>query len=235
MKIAISAILAAFLFAGCGGSSNFTLNQNYENVDFSGKVLLIAPIANDAVKVLNKDDVADDFPQDKREPEVILSNMVYKSATEYADRYLMSVKIYKEALDSSIFLSQYDKSKYFRLSEPLDNHELLPYYYVPKKEVLNSSNIKPDMILVINRLKFGRGAHTFVNAANPGGGSSSPALIAEYDYILYDYNKNEVVAVGGSKADSPFLFAMTRSNWDGIIKQITPEFFMEMPFHVSSK
>ncbi|MGE5430327.1 MAG: hypothetical protein ACM3QX_04585 [Syntrophomonadaceae bacterium] len=235
MRIATAAVLTAFLFAGCGGSSNFTLNQNYENKDFSDKVLLIAPIANDAVKVVIKEDVIRDFPKDKREPEAIIKDMVYNSITKYAGEHLTGVKIYKAALDSSLFLSQYDKSRYFRLSEPLDNHELLPFNYVPRKEVLNSSNIKPNLILVINRLQFGRAIHTFSTGANPVQSFITSGLTGEYEFILFDYDKNEIVAVGGSTADFSSTYTMARTKWDGIIMEIVPEIFSNMTFFMSNQ
>lgn len=235
MRIATAAVLAAFLFAGCGGSSNFTLNQNYEHEDFSDKVLLIAPISNDAVKVLIKDEVTRDFPKDKREPEIILKNMVYESIMKYAGEHLTGVKIYKAALDSSLFHSQYEKTKYFRLSEPLDNHELLPFNYVPKKEVLSSSNIKPNMILVVNRLQFGRDANTFSTGANPVKSFKTSALTAEYEYILYDYDKNEIVAVGGSTVDASTSYTWRHSKWEGAAENIAGEFFSNMTFLMSNQ
>lgn len=231
MKIFTAAVLASLIFAGCGGGSKFVLNQNYENADFTDKVLLIAPISKDAIKIVNKDDVKDDFPNDKREPEVIIEELAYKSIMDYAGANLTGVKIYKTALDSSIFLSQYDKLKYFRLYEPLNNNEVLPFFYIPQKEVLFSRNIKPDLILVMNRLKIERKKRSLLSIFKRA--KDSETLNAEFEYILYDYNKKEVVAIGEATIDAPFSLNVTLATWDEITKKIAPEFFREMPFRIS--
>ncbi|MGE5353516.1 MAG: hypothetical protein ACM3Q2_12180 [Syntrophothermus sp.] len=233
MRILTAAVVASLIFAGCGGSSKFVLNQNYENTDFTGKVLLIAPISKDAIKVVNKEDVKDNFPKDKREPEEIIQDMVYKNIMDYAGMNLTGVKIYNSALDSSIFLSQYDKSKYLRLYEPLNNNEVLPFFYIPKKEVLYSHKIRPDLILVMNRLKFERKQRSILSILKRA--KDSETLNAEFEYILYNYNKNEVVAIGEATADSPFSLNITWSTWDEITRKIAPEFFKKMPFQISKR
>jgi hypothetical protein len=74
-KIVFILLFSALFISGCGQSS-IIVNQKYSGKDLTSKTIFIMPISEEAVKINNRDDVADDFEKDKREPELVIKDTV---------------------------------------------------------------------------------------------------------------------------------------------------------------
>ncbi|MGE5797316.1 MAG: hypothetical protein ACM339_02990 [Ignavibacteria bacterium] len=248
MKILSTLIISAsfFIVTGCGGSS-IIVNEKYKDQDYSNRSILIMPFPEEVVTVHNKDDVYDDFEEDRREPEAVIKDFLFKSINENAGISLKGIKIYEKEVDSNLPIFRKDTLKYFSISKRIGEDSILYKFYVPIREVLNSSSEKPEIVLVINKLTFGRNyqqnAPMYVpgnTVTTPGGsfttpghftgGGSSEFLGASVEFIIYDYNEGDVITAGKADVQVNFMFAMTRSTWSACFEDIADGIFKDSPF-----
>lgn len=249
MKVYVISAFAAILFIGCSASTTL-INPKYKNKSYSKKQILVMPFSNDVISVMNKDDVADDFEEDKRDPETVIKDKVVEGLTENIDRYVWGIDLYRREIDPYLYQSQLDSTKYFMLQKRLGGKNILYKFYVPKKEVLESYNIKPDVILVINNITFARNqtigvplyvpgntvstpGGSFTTAGHMSGGGKTEFLGAAADFIIYDYNEDDFINCGSAVVQSNFVFAMTTSTWEDAFFQITTEIFKDTPFKLT--
>lgn len=247
MKLAVACIFTALLFIGCLPSSTIIMNEKYKNQNLSDRSMLIMPFSEESITIMNKDDVADDFEGDRREPEEVIKDIVYKTLLENSKFSLTGIKIYDKEVKFNCFLFQKDSARYFSIKKSFDNDSITYKFYVPKKEFLTANNINADIVLVINKLTFGRNltynAPVFMpgnTISTPGGsfttpghmvgGGSSEFLAANFDFIIYDYSKNDVITYGSTGVSTNFIFAMTKSTWETTFYRIDRELFKKTPF-----
>lgn len=235
----------AFLI-GCGNSS-VLVNPSYHGKDLSNKTLLIMPIADYIVNVQNKDDVSDDFEEDKREPELIVKELVAKVINNNAQKFLSGINLLKADFDTNMFLSQRDTSVYFSVYKKIGEDSTLYRFFVPRNEALKSKGVSPDIVVVINKLSFGRnitsGGSYYVpghTVTTPGGTFTTPGhfatnastefLGANLEFIIYDYLENDVIVYGKTSVKTDVFFAMTKSTWTSTFDKIASELFNRKPF-----
>lgn len=222
MKEFILALFTGLFLIGCGSTTVIT-NPKYENKDLSAKNIFVMPFSEDIINVLNKDDVADDFENDKREPEVVLRDKMYKSIINNLENYLTGIKLYKRHADTLKYLSQKDSTNYFLLEKRIDKDSLCKCS-VPKKEVLVKYDIKPDFVLVLNKISFSR------NVERDMTGYSIESLNAIVNFIIYDYGNREILTYGNFNISKYFIYTLTKSTWENVFYNIAKEIFYRKPF-----
>jgi hypothetical protein len=225
------------LIAGCKTVSLVSVNPEFKTAQ--GRSLLLMPVPSSAIYISNKDDVADDFSEDKRDPELVLRDSLYLGMISNAEESVVpGVSI--EWMDSTEFSSLRDTSNYLFLHVKGDQGNITATYFVPRKKWLIAHGAQPDLVLSIKKISFSRnqeysaghftpgvtvstphGSFTTGGAYVSGGGTLS--LGAQFEFMIYDYKNNMWVAYGISEASSYFLFAMTRGDWDAIFHSIVRE------------
>lgn len=225
MKILTIITLAVFILIGCSpSSSTFFVNPNYHKKDFSDKNIVIFPLANDAVKITNSDDVLDDFPDDTREPEKIISTKLYDVMISEAKGFMRGINFKEFEFPKELSFLQRDTSKYFSIEKRIPDDGPNYRFYAPNKEYLLSLNFTPDIILVLNRVSFTRTSTKY-----PTGGSMDN-LKAYVEYIYYDYAQKEIVKCGSSDAEISFGITMNTDTWINIFKKITAQIIPDFTF-----
>jgi len=245
MRTIFAAVFASLLFIGCSGTTA-VMNRDLQDKDFSNKKILIIPFPEDIIDIDNKDDVLDDFEDDKREPEVVIRDRLYKALKRNSGIYLSGIKLYPGKTDSISSLTMMDTANCFIVDKGLSTDSILYKFYIPKKEVFNS-NKRPDVVLVLNRIYFSRNFNNSVMMYTPGttvntpggsfttgghmtGGGTSEFLGANVEFIVYDYDNDEFISYGNAVIESHFMFAMTKSTWEDAFYQIAREIFKKTPF-----
>lgn len=246
MKIVLSVIVLGLTFIGCTGSRIIT-NSKFEGKDFTSKSIFIVPFSEEIINVVNKDDVVDDFAIDKRSPNLIIKDSVYKYICNNVKRSLRGIVLYRAKDTLNICLSQKDTSKYFSVMKKFGHDTNEYFFYVPKREILIAANVNADIVLVMNEISFERNSRNYAGHFIPGatvstpggsfttpgsflGGGSSEFLGANYSFIIYDYNEDDVISYGNSSVATSFIFAMTKSTWDTTFDRISDEIFYKTPF-----
>ena len=62
-------------------------------------------------------------------------------------------------------------------------------------------------------------------------GGSTEYLRAGIEFIVYDYNGDEVVSYGSTSVGIGIFFAMSKSTWDLCFESIADEIFKNTPFN----
>jgi hypothetical protein len=219
------------------------VNPNFKNAQ--GRSLLLMPVPASEIFISNKDDVEDDFREDKRRPELVLRDSLYLGMISNAeDNVRPGVTV--EWMDSTEFISLRNPSNNVFLQFSEDEIDTAHTYFVPKKEWLIAHGQTPDLILSITKINFGRNQNFMPGTYMPGhtvstphgsftvgggfiGGGSTSSLDAEFEFIIFDYQNNTWVSHGKGVASSHFLFAMTRSDWDNVFRSIVSWAVFECP------
>lgn len=240
-------VFAILLLTGCA-APEVVQNTNYKDKDLSKRDLTILPIPDDGITVLNKDDVEDDFDDDKRKPESILQDEVYKTILKASLKSLKRVHVIDTQFPASLFPSRKDTSQFFQVIARVRKDTTVDTFYVPRKAMLESHHITPDIALCINTIEFGRnltepGPARFVpgnTVSTPYGsfqepghfenGRSSEYLGSNFFYVIWDYKENQAITYGLGKHSSMLMLGMTNSTWKDNFKYIGVEIFKNSPF-----
>ena len=246
------ALLLPFL-TGC----SITLNESnhYTTEDVAGrKVLILAP-ALDSIVVNNRDDIEDDFNGDKRDPRLVLRNAFCKSLVKNLKQKVEQPGKTIFESDSLIELSLRDTTNLFAKQLLLRNEQRMINFYLPKKEWLIAQGKKPDIVVVITNLVYGRDLsysggmghfmpgttvstpHGSFNTGGMyvGGGGSIPYLGGMYTFIIYDYNKDKWISFGQpTVSHTIFLWGLTRGGWENTFEEAADKLLEKSPWEKRS-
>ena len=152
-------ILIAFLvvFAGC--SPSLITCNNYDVSDAENRhVLILAPMDN-SVYIQNASDVLDDFPNDKREPSVVIRSQICQMI-DWVIRHAKKANgndIFSS--DSLIAISTLDMDNTFIREARIGEDTALTTFYLPTKEWIIKKGINPDIVALLNSVSYSRGQH----------------------------------------------------------------------------
>ncbi len=244
MKYINICLISFVMISGCS-SSRILNNPNYDGQDFSNKTLLILPINENDVIISNPDDVMDDFEDDDRDPETILTEKVNKSIYRNSIAYLKGIKIFDNSRVQELDSVKLSSNNCTTITKTINKDSIR--YSVPKQEVLNSMGIKIDYVLIIDKIDFGRNGNMGATIFVPGvvvptpsgsiqtggtfaGDGATEYLANNFSFIIYDYNKQDIVICGKSGVNTRFVFSMSKSVWQNNIANIAGSIFKYSPF-----
>lgn len=250
MKKKYSILLLALIFAGCASQGPTIIrNPEYQKVSFPEKTFTILPIKENVINILNKDDVVDDFPMDKRVPALVIRDSLFHVINLAGDKLIENVKFNKLKNAGLKVTSQDDSLNYIDIEKRIGKDSILYRFSIPNKSFLTKNNINTDFGLILTNLVFSRnnksgGVSTTVpgtTISTPGGSfttpghtvssGSAPYLSLQYEFIVYDYSSNKIVTYGTSATSETIIFALTRSNWDSVFKNMIAKIIANTPFY----
>jgi hypothetical protein len=136
-------------------------------------------------------------------------------------------------------------SNYSTITENLDIDESYTFL-IPKEEYLRSLNVKPDIILVINKIETGDSSmfmsygNNIVNftsgaiTAGIGTGSSTPYLGVSLEFILWDYMNNDPIKYGNIFVKTDQSYYDENEIWNATYQNVTKEIVSRTPFELKS-
>ena len=242
--------LCLLSLAGCQSGQAVVRNEKYQGAELSSRKILIVPLCLDAITVRNKDDIEDDFEDDKRRPEVIVQDSMYRKMVYHASRYLLAGKVSRLELPFDLYQNQSNPED-FRLIElriPNLDKDTLHSFYFPKQERFTKESL--DVVITLNNILIGRNvdrsfsAPTYVSGApirTPGGTFSGPGfwmgggggseyLGAVVQFIVWDYQADEPISYGIVEVKESILFSLTQNGWNNLFKGIIGSLFETTPF-----
>jgi len=222
-------LIAAFLMMGCVPITVMK-SKDYIGKDYSSSSLYMLPLDKDMVEVTNIDDVKDDFGEESEADELI-ANKLNETFAVHANnleniRYVVTDKVVK----SSSILS--DDNKSFSYSYTFGTEEkVVLNFRIPKKETLLENSIESDFVFVINNVKYDTSSGSSGTwTGNSYAGGSFPSMICQYNYILWDYQKNAVVACGNTEQRNSFFYKTAKGTWEQNFRLVANKIFKGTPF-----
>ena len=247
MKRFLSLAFILLLLVGCSSMSHYKVV--YPNQpDVQGRHLLFLPVSEDFIRIENKDDVEDDFSEDKREPELVLRDSLYTTIIKTAPKLLKKSIVVEKMNPTEIFTLQ-TKSNLFSFKYKVSEADTAHTFFIPNKDWLIAHGKVPDIIALITDISFGRNSSSSNSpghissgstVSTPGGsfnvgggvmtgGGSLPSLDARFGFIIYDYKKDTCIVYGSSVAGSKIAFGMTISNWNSTFREVAEKMFSKTP------
>ena len=251
MRLFFLFILLSALVIGCSTSSNTTLvNEKYTAKQNTPKELVILPIQYDSLRILNWDDVVDDFEVDSANSKSFIYDTLSKSLliNSKSCTRLLTIVDGKNIFDWNTMIK--DKNNYQQINQNIDK-KYKATFLVPKKELLAEEHSN-SYLLIINRMTIGRNIDrqpggpmympgqtistpggTFQTPGHWGSGWSQENLGARTEFIIWDYEKNDFVKCGLVITKEEFPFGMSTSTWVAFFKTIPLNLYEDTPFGIS--
>jgi hypothetical protein len=211
-------LLGGIVLVGCQSSQNVVLNQRYKDADFSGRTVAHLPIPLDAIVTQDTAQVRADFANDKRPPEVVVQDSLYRKMIFQTSRSLLSGRLVFTDWPSDLFRSQRDSSRFaaIKLAVPVSRGDSEYTFYVPRKEFLPDTGI--DVGIAINSVSIDTDVVAQGGSYSPGPGISTPGgwmptagtyspggratlRSASIQFIMWDYRLGQPVTYGVAHAD----------------------------------
>ena len=222
----------------CGAQMQ-QMNFDYEGRDYSAKILAICPIPENAIKVGNPKELADNFKGDPRKAAKVIQDSLYKLFINAALKKATNCRVLRKRFTPAEFNDMYDSKN--STTETLTIGAKGPTYNfrVPTVQCLEEKGVPRDFVLFINKLIFVRqraGEEIQSGVPGPssgtmmGGGGAPPDLASETEYILWDYSLNKVVSFGKIKVETPIAKDITDKNWHSNINTMIMKLFDKTPF-----
>lgn len=229
-------ICAVFIVSKCSSSSIY-LNKDYKDKEFIGKTIMVMPFTEKSIYVQNKDDVQDDFEDDKRDANEVVSDSLYSMIVKKSKIWLENTTVLDVSKDSLKYFSQTDKKLFNSYIFKIGKDSIIQNFFLPKREVILNKNLNPDIIICINEGAFSRGLTSSTPTYSPGmtvstpggsfttpgtfGSSSTETLGADIKFIVYDFSADKIISYGAENMGIPFLFGMSKSTWESVFRNIT--------------
>jgi hypothetical protein len=249
MRIVFIFIFFTVLVVSC--STKTLLNEKYADIQTIPKELIIYPILYDSLKILNWDDVVDDFEVDSANSKAFIYDTLIKSILINSKSCTRNITIMdgKKLFDWETMMK--DTNNYQRINQIIDE-QYKTTFLVPNKELLTEEHLN-SYALIINRLTIGRNIDRLPGnlsympgetISTPGGTFQTPGhwgstwsqenLGANTEFILWDYEKNDFVKCGLVITKEEFPFGMSTSTWVKLFKTIPLELYDDTNFVISS-
>ena len=236
MKKYILASIIALVFNSCSPSSNTVFNNNkYTDASFEGRNILFFPILDNSVIVTNKDDVLDDYGKDERKVEDIINDNFYKVLVEESKKYLDNVFV--KEIDSNNF--SYAKTKIdsnlFTFSKKIGPDSIKYSFRLPTKKILVSLNLEPDIVVIVDKITFGRTIAEIRNlepeSQNPYIRSTKDEYLgADVEFIIWDYKNDNEITYGVTHIGQHYVLNMTIHTWNALYRDIAKKIFYYSKF-----
>ena len=243
-KLIIFCIALPLIF-GCQSGKPIFLNEPYKGMNYLQKKVAHLPIPLDAIHIENKKDIQNNYEKDKRPPEIIVQDSLYKKMILQSSQSLLSGTLCLTNLPFDLFKNQYDTTKFFPVKMMLRVADKDSEYtfYVPKRESLPGDSI--DVGIVINEITIKRILGEIPESYTPGktvftykgsfqeaghwsGRKSSVAQIARIKFIMWDYEFNRPIIYGITEANS--TTTLPETYLDTIFRVAAQRVFEESPF-----
>jgi len=238
-------ILCTFVASlfGCSGSMQF-VNKQY-NYDPDSSCISLLPLTKDALIISNRKDVHDDFKNDSREAEAIITDTSYK----YLYKVIVdSINTIENVEISSSACSNWTQNaaRFFSYHKKIGKDSTLISFNVMRREHLDTLSTKANILIFINKLAITRNAGS---AGSPriymggglggglgggmwvgGGGGKMSTFDANVQYIIWDYRKNEPISCGEFTSKAGIFIAATDDTWKALFKSIGNQLISTTPF-----
>jgi hypothetical protein len=251
MKLFFLSIFLLAMLIGCSTTSNTTLvNENYTGKQNTPKELVIFPFLYDSLKILNWDDVVDDFEVDSANSKSFIYDTLSKSLliNSKSCTRLLTIIDGKKLFDWNTMIK--DKNNYQQINQKIDK-KYNATFLIPKKELLTEEHSN-SYALIINRITIARNIERLPGTmaytpgqtvSTPGGTFQTPGhwssgwtpenLGAKTEFIIWDYEKNDYVKFGFITSKEEFSFSMTSGIWMDLFKTIPLDIYEDTPFGIS--
>lgn len=247
-------MMVSLLVCGCATPPLVTLNPQYKDATvFQDREFNILFISIDSIKINNKDDVDDDFPNDKRVSSMIIQDSLSRTIREEYENRLANIPCQFAILpqDSLRFQNNTDQFDLVKKSIRTKKDSLELKFLVPQKQRFRDLGFQPDIGLIITNLIVGRnfkysytGGQMYIpgpTISTPGGsfkapgqwvgggGGSSESLDANIQFIFWDYKQDCDIAYGRLTVSNSFFFGMTKHTWKEEFRLIANTILKETP------
>jgi hypothetical protein len=212
------------------------------------------PIDKDVINIMNQDDFFKHFGKAVKDPKTTLRDLLMESIKSNLMNYEKRITFSPFVFDS-IDLS---KIKYDLHSYNILGKETSVTYNFNIPDIKSvQSKIVPNVIVIITSIDFSRKgdivnddfnhkfshnvpddfSHNVPTMSEPG--VFTPKYKQEYlvsyvDYIIWDFDKNEPIYYGETKAKTSIFIVMTKDTWLNQIQAITESIFnYKTPFPLS--
>ena len=246
MKSILCISISLIFLISCNSNHKVLMNPNYKNKDLSDKKMMLMPIADSILIVQDKEDVIHGFKDDNRDPEIIIRESAYETINNRTKKSLKGVTFLIKDVNNNEFNSFSDSSVYFSISKKIVDDTTSIKFHIPKHEILNKENLDVDIVIVINKMIFGEKFNhhgTYYTPGNtiktPGGSFTTPgtftssstlSLNAYFEFIIYDYSENEIIAYGTDIVSTAYWPSTTKEVWISTFKSVASAIFKETPF-----
>ena len=224
------------------------VNKQYDQEKLSQKFVLILQFTDDAMSLQKneEEDFNDDSETDTAKLKIGSQETAYKLFFHKILMSLRGVRLLNTELGKPKFTSQRDTSTFFFISKKLGTDSIEYKFYVPHREVLQSQDIETDIVVVVNKMVFGRYTEDTGPGYLPGyvvhtpggtmttggswtGGGPSKFLHASFEYVIYDYDQQAVITYGASHITAGLGNMIIGSN-QMCFEKIAYEIFKHSPF-----
>jgi hypothetical protein len=245
----LSAIL--FLISSCV-SSPWLVNESKVYVDekvadliYSDRTLTFFPFSDKVVTVYNPESVTKVYNIDSSFASTLIRDSLYNYFCHKSNSTVTNVKLSDVELPTEISEDDTSTANYFPLTKNLDIDKSYTFM-IPNEEYLNSLNVEPDIILVINKIEtgdssmfmsHGNNIANFSSGAISGGigtGSSTPYLSINLEFILWDYKNNKPIKYGNILVKTDQSHYNEDEIWNASYKNVIKEIVYRTPFELKS-
>jgi hypothetical protein len=233
-------IILLFVLTGCGTTTVF-VNENYSWNNSNDRTFAILPIPLDSVIIGNKDDVVDDFEVDSNSAVLCIRDNMMRSLTQNQTSFIANIGINNKPIPNNLFDNARNRFGYYRYDQKIEDSEksYMIKYRIPQLENLDSLDINPDIVLIINSVYFDRNLTFNVGLffSILSGLSGSPTISVShseflgcsFNFIIWDYKSNEMIKCGIVNLKEDISMAMTRNTWITIFNKILENVVADTP------
>ena len=130
-------------------------NDNYTGKAFSDRDLIILPIFYDSLRILNWDDVVDDFEVDSANANTFILDTLQKSLIKYSKFIYRNINV--NDVSSLVNWNKVfkDSSNYFSINQKI-NDDLDCTFNIPYEKIFGPEYLEKSFVLIINKILIAR-------------------------------------------------------------------------------
>ncbi|GEM_PF-2599862 len=231
---------AALVMIGCAvPGKSIMVDPQAVKMDYSSRTLAFYPIPATQVDILNPDDVKDDYKDDEREPSAVVADSFYVAGCLALQRRL-EVLTLQDPMDHALSIVYEDSTMFFRKSLIVYADSLPTVFIIPTEEAMRLAGYEPDIVLVIDSLRFDKTTTYSMGMMMMAGGGMMPTassqtyLDSDVRFVLWDYWQDKAISWGYYNASQPVMFVCTNNTWRSLYTDIIRQALSKTTFYRST-
>ena len=218
--------LVAILFANCLPPKTYYLNKNYRFEQEKVKIALF-PLQWSAITINNPDDIKKHFKGCSEEPEEIVMDSGYKYIAQGINDTIKKASFFwLQSVDPNI--SQ-NNMNFINVDKKIGKDSILFSFKVPNRNEFNQLFKDANAAIIIDRIELNKNSTNIGSGAmmGPMGGSGGRIMMgggssnikyfeAKVTYLVWDYDKNEIISCGLTDNAAGYLFLPNQKTWKSL-------------------
>lgn len=216
---------------GCAGTQEHIYHPRpVSSKELQGRAFTVLPPAKEEITLADTEVISNNLSAHNNPPVSVIQQLLPKQLSSCIKAAIPSPLLRYASADSLRFDYGLSSRDFINIVQTIDDDTTTFQFTLPSQKYLLQQGITPDLALAFTKLYFSKELNTegyYQDGLFHGG--ATPILKATYNFVLFDYQKQECLFCGETSASVTVVNGVTAASWNALFDKIGAKFINDSP------